>query len=87
MKEVPVKVYDWIFWMSLSVVFIWMVLKAIGIINTPEWQELVPLAGAIFAGGAFYQKVNTMEKKLEHIDKDTNQLKLDMSVVKTKLNL
>lgn len=88
--RIPSKVYDWIFLTSLAFIAVWMVLKAVGIINSPAWQELLPFAGAIFGAGAFYQKMREMEYnikgikgKISHIDSDIGHLRIDAEVLKS----
>ena len=90
--NVSTKVYDWIFWTSLGIIAVWIVLKAVGIINTPTWQELLPFAGAIFAAGAFYQKIRGMDidikgikGKIGHMDRDIGHLRIDVEVLKSDM--
>lgn len=85
----PTLIYAVIFWTSLAVIAVWIVLKAIGIIDSPTWQELIPFASAIFGAGAFFQMVFSMnrrlgkvEGKVEHTDKDIGYLRIDVEVLK-----
>ena len=88
--KVPSRVYDWIFLASLAFIAVWMALKAVGIINSPAWQELLPFAVAIFGAGAFYQKMREMEydikgikRKISHIDSDIGHLRIDAELLKS----
>jgi hypothetical protein len=61
-------VWDVIAWIVLILIFIWLVLKTLGIINTPVWLEYSPLYGAIYlAGWAMH--------KLENVSREVNDLK------------
>ncbi|MBI2143491.1 hypothetical protein HYU20_04095 [Candidatus Woesearchaeota archaeon] len=71
--------YDWIFWISVAVVFVWMVLKAVGIIQPPVWQELLPYAGTFAAVVAYFQKTGRYLEKIDHIGLDLHQFKAEMS--------
>ena len=88
------RIYNWIFWVSMSVITVWVVLKAVGIINTPEWQQLLPVAGAIFAGGAFFQKINSMETKFNIMERrfgsmesDNHGIKVDIAILKNDIGI
>ncbi len=72
-----IKIYDIIFWTSLLVIAIWIVLKMFGVINSPVWIEMVPYLGLIFAAGSFYQSVRSMKL-------DISDFKLRMSGVELK---
>ena len=76
--KIPVKVYDWIYWISIVVVLLWMVLKATGVINSPVWQELLPFAGGVVAVIAYFQKVGRSLQKIEHMDSDLREFKAEI---------
>ncbi len=69
--ELKRKIYDWLFWLSLFITGLWFTLKIIGVIKTPLWLELMPVASVIFGAGIFFQKV-------EHIGDDLHDFKLEM---------
>lgn len=79
MKEVDFelkrKIYDWLFWLSLLITGLWFTLKIMGVIKTPLWLELLPVASVIFGAGIFFQKV-------ESIGDDLHDFKLEMSEFK-----
>ncbi|MAG16275.1 hypothetical protein CMO88_04395 [Candidatus Woesearchaeota archaeon] len=81
--------YVTMFWTSWAIVAIWIVLKAIGVINSPVWQELVPFVGIIFGAGVFFQMfldmridVKGIKKKIGRMDRDTGHLRIDVEVLK-----
>jgi hypothetical protein len=43
------------FWLGLAVALLWAILKTIGYINSPPWQEALPIFGFVIAlvGGAY----------------------------------
>ena len=77
-------VYDWIFWISIGVVVVWMILKAVGVIHSPVWQELLPLAGGLAAIIAYSQKTGRHLQKIDHIDKNLTEFKLEMHDFRNK---
>ncbi|MBI2140966.1 hypothetical protein HYU16_00930 [Candidatus Woesearchaeota archaeon] len=68
-------VYDWIFWISVTVVVVWMVLKAAGIIQSPAWQVLLPYAGSLVAVVAYFQKTGRQLQKIDHLDRDFHEFR------------
>ena len=83
----------------MGLVLLWVVLKSLGVINTPFWLEYgFPVATFIFGVLAFYrdllQSLNKLEIdgsttkiRLEHLEQDVGQLKKDRRFVKNKLIL
>ena len=49
--------WDVLFWIAMAVLVVYIVAKLTGLINTPEWVDLIPIITLVFIIGAFYQKV------------------------------
>ncbi len=62
------KLYAVIFWVSMSVILIWLLLKAFGFIHTPLIIELLPYISAVFGAGAFFQMVFDMKNRLGKVE-------------------
>ncbi|MFA4886804.1 MAG: hypothetical protein WC595_01190 [Candidatus Nanoarchaeia archaeon] len=62
------KLYATIFWISLLSILLWLILKALGYINTPPLVELFPLFSAVFGAGAFFQMVMDMKYRLGKVE-------------------
>ncbi|MBI2664866.1 hypothetical protein HYX10_06025 [Candidatus Woesearchaeota archaeon] len=82
-----------LFWTGLGLIILWVVLKLLGIINTPVWQQVLPYVGAIFGAGAFYRMFMEMngslrgvERKIGHMDKDIGHLRMDADVLKNDVS-
>lgn len=71
-------IYDWMFWISIAVVVIWMILKAVGIIHSPLWQELLPFAGGLAAIVAYFQRTGASLQKIDHIFNDFHDFKAEV---------
>ncbi len=67
-------VYDWMFWISIAVIAVWIVLKAVGVIHSPVWQELLPIGGLI-AVVAYFQKTGRYFQKIDRIDQDFHEFR------------
>ncbi len=85
------KIWEIVFYSSLSVVMIWVILKSVGIIQTPFWLEYgVPIAGFVIGILSLYQNLTNNIKelaidlakisvKLSHVEKDVDVLKSEVS--------
>lgn len=43
--------WDILAWIVLGLITLWLILKVMGIINTPLWLEYAPLFGAVYLAG------------------------------------
>lgn len=67
-------IYDFIFWTSMIVTLVWIILKGVGIINTPPLIQIIPYAGGIFAFGVFFQMIKDSKKQLKEVKNDIKQI-------------
>ncbi len=74
---------DILFWLAMLVLIGYIIGKITGIINTPEWVDLIPIITITFMIGAFYQKVMGF---MEIMYKRTDYLKNNLEDVKQKLS-
>lgn len=86
-----------LFHLSLLVVFIWVILKSVGIIQTPDWIKYgIPVGGVIFSFFAFYHSiigvVFTIKDELSSVKIDVAKITVkldhhdkDLEFIKTKL--
>ena len=65
------KIYTIIFWLSMLYILLWVILKATGVINTPELIELSPIITAIFGAGVFFQMMRDMKYRLDKLEDRT----------------
>lgn len=87
-------VWDYVVYISLLVLTIWVLLKITGIIQTPLWLEYgVPILCLIFTAFGFYQNLLNnineisinlaiLNTKFSHLDKDVEIMKRDLSFLK-----
>jgi len=80
-------VWDYLFYASMSILTIWLILKVTGVINTPFWLEYGVLIGTFILGFfTFYQSMidkiivlSTNDARIEahliHLDKNVEFLK------------
>ena len=60
--------WDILAWIVLGLIFLWLILKVLGIINTPVLIEYAPIFGAVYLTGWAMHK-------LEMVHEDVNELK------------
>ncbi len=60
--------WDVIAWIVLAGILIWLLLKTLGIINTPAWLEYAPIYGVVYLAG-------WQIHKLESVTSDVKELK------------
>jgi len=72
---VKLSVLDWITFGVLFGIFVWVILKMVGIINTPDWLLYLPLVGAIFAAGSFYYRVIDFGSKVVRLESNLGQFR------------
>lgn len=65
------KLYTIIFWLSMLYILLWVILKAAGVINTPELLELFPIITAIFGAGVFFQMIRDVRERLTKLESKT----------------
>lgn len=57
MSKREINVWDILFWLGMIILILYILAKIFGIINTPEWINLIPLITLAFIISAFYQRV------------------------------
>lgn len=83
--------WDYLFYTSMSVVMLWVILKSIGVIQTPFWLQYgLPVGGFVLGVFALYynllNNIMNINVKVGGVEKDTHILKDDVKEVKSKVN-
>ncbi len=83
--------WERVFYLSILILVLWLILKLAGVIQTPAWLELgVPVGSAIFGILSLYKDLSErisriavglarIESRVEHMDKDIETLKVSKS--------
>jgi len=64
MVKRKLNVWDVIAWIILALILFWLILKTLGIINTPLWLQYAPLYGMIYLGGWYAHKLESIGKEV-----------------------
>ncbi|MBU2576640.1 MAG: hypothetical protein KKF50_02870 [Nanoarchaeota archaeon] len=62
--------WDWLAWIVLAGILLWLILKTVGIINTPLWLQYAPIYGAVYLAGWYAKKVEEASVKLNSISNE-----------------
>ena len=84
-------IYDIIIWIGMTILFLYIIGKLTGIINSPEWINLMPIITVAFIVGAFYQKainfMNIMYKRTDYLKNNLDKISRKIEEHDDKLNL
>jgi len=76
-------IWDYLFYASMSVLTIWLILKVVGIIKTPVWLEYgVPIGSAIVSFATLFQSINN---KFDKINDSISDLRSSDARLESKL--
>ena len=71
-------IYDIIIWVGLAILVLYIIGKLTGIINSPEWINLMPIITVAFIVGAFYQKaiifMDQMYKRTDYLKNNIDKI-------------
>lgn len=68
-------IWDALFWFFMLVLVGYIIAKLLGLINTSDWVNLLPLISVVFLVGISYQKIiNFMDKMFVRTDYLKNNL-------------
>ena len=85
-----IEIWDIIIWISLLILVAYIIGKLFGIINTPEWINLIPIITLAFFAEAFYQKVfgfiNKMYRRTDYLKKGIENTKKQVTNINFTLS-
>ena len=61
--------WDVLAWIVLVGILVWLILKGIGVINTPSFVELAPYFGAVYLVGWQIHKLETVSSDVKELKK------------------
>ncbi len=70
-------------WIAFAIVFLYFLLKILGIIHSPISIDLIALISAAFFVGRFVKKIDDMFKNVKIIKKDLQKLNTACPVLKS----
>lgn len=64
MSKREIDIWDVLFWLAMTITIVYIIAKLTGLINTPEWLNLLPIISLVFGIGVFYQRVTEFVNKI-----------------------
>jgi len=61
--------WDVLAWVALAGILLWVILKMLGIINTPLWLEYSPILAAVYLAGWQIHKLESVSSDVKDLKK------------------
>jgi len=84
MIKKDVSIWDIIAWIVLALIFIWLILKVFGIINTPMFIEYAPYFGAVYLAGWQMHKLASVASDVKNLKRFKDSTTKEINNIKTK---
>ncbi|MFH1212054.1 MAG: hypothetical protein V1659_03955 [Candidatus Woesearchaeota archaeon] len=84
-KKQPDSIFDYIAWLVLAGELLWLILKVIGIINTPVLLEYAPLFGAVYLAGWAMHKLNNATGDISMLKTDFKETEKKISNIDSRI--
>ena len=88
------KVWDYLAWIVLAGILLWLILKVAGVIHTPEIISYSPIFGAVYLAGWAMHRLKAATDDIKEIKDDmgnlenrTNRIESDIRVIKSKYSV
>lgn len=85
------KIWDYLAWIILALIVLWLILKVTGKINTSPLLEYSPLFGAVYLAGWAMSKLDRATDDIKEVKSDmgplwdeTKTMETDMTILRKK---
>lgn len=78
-----ISIWDIIAWLALAFIVVWLILKTLGIINTPLWLEYSPLYAAAYIAGWQISKLGRVAEDVGELKKFKEATINEIHTIKT----
>ena len=65
--------WDYLAWIILGLIVLWLILKVLGVINTAVWLEYAPIFGAVYLAGRAMHKLDRVADDVSDLRKFKNE--------------
>ncbi len=72
-------------WAGVAIILVYAILKSVGIIHSPTWQEMAPLFGAAAAFGGLISTVGHLGKDIAEMKVEVKEIKSEVKEVREKV--
>jgi len=80
-------IWDLLAWIALASIVIWLILKTLGIINTPLILEYAPIYAAVYIAGWHIHKLDSVARDTEKLNNFKNETVHQINEIKTNCRL
>ena len=81
------KIWDYLAWLALAYIFVWLILKMLGVIHTPVLIEYSPLLCAVYIAGNAIQKLKRSVEDIAELKKETKCIKEKVIKIETNCRI
>ncbi len=81
MKRIEIN-WAWVFWISITILFLWLMAKGLGFIHTPLIIEIIPYLTGFTAIVGFSKSIAKFLAKIDVLFSDVKDMKLDIKEIK-----
>ncbi len=87
MKKIQINI-DWsvVFWISITILFLWLLAKAVGLIHTPWFVQAIPVIVGFFALIGVGRGVANYAFKVDNIINNVKDIKIDVKRINNELH-
>ncbi len=87
MKKIQINI-DWtiVFWISITTLFLWLLAKAVGLIQTPWFIEAIPYVVSFMAFVAGVKRIAEFGFKVDNLIVDVKDLKSEIKCVRQDIH-
>lgn len=87
MKKIQINI-DWsmMFWIGILTIFLWLMARAVGLIKTPWFIEIIPYLGGLIVIFSLVKEVGKYVNKVDMVITDVREMKVDIKEMKLDIN-
>jgi hypothetical protein len=79
--------WDVLAWVVLGLILLWLILKTLGIINSPLWLEYAPIYGAVYIAGWQIHKLAIVAREVDGLNRFKDATIKEINDIKTNCRI
>jgi len=87
MDKRGISFWDVLAWIVLGLILLWLILKTLGVINSPLWIEYAPIYGAVYIAGWQIHKLAIVAREVEGLKKFKEATINEINNIKTNCKI
>jgi hypothetical protein len=87
MDKRGISFWDILAWIVLGLILLWLILKTLGVINSPLWIEYAPIYGAVYIAGWQIHKLAIVAREVEGLKKFKEATINEINNIKTNCKI